>query len=136
MPRADAHLTSDFDTLKNDDSLTGTVTVPASQVIGASTTATYETTVTVGAPESLLVGSVTNNVSYPSGHYLSLSGAFRFNRTGSAPYSIIVRSYHSGGSSVRLICSIFNDGASALTTSATADVFTFRIKTVKVPRFQ
>lgn len=142
MPRIDnLQFTTDFDTLKNDDSTTATITIPASDVIAASTTKTYETSVAVGAAESLLLVSYNNNNDYPLGDYSSVSTSIQTNREGTVGgvggfgYSIVIRFAHSGGNIVRLTASIFNNNASPLTLASTADIYTFRIRSFKVPRF-
>lgn len=136
MPRVDHfYITTDFDTLKSDDQDTAVVNIPASAGVAAGATATYSADINVGQAESLLAVMVNNSVDYPNGDYLPLSNAVRFDRTGSAAYSIVVRSSHISGNTVRLSCSIFNNGASPLTTSATAETFTFIVRSFRVPRF-
>lgn len=134
-------LSTDFDSLKNDSSTTGLVVIPGGDVIAAGATATYETTVSVGAPEAMLIVSVTNNVMYPNGDYAAVTNSLRFDRTGTVggvdtAYSIILRYGHTGGNNVRLVASIFNNAAGSLTLSPTTDAFTFRIRSIKVPRFE
>lgn len=138
MPRVDnLLLTSDFDTLKSDDVKTAVVTIPGSSGVAAGATATFSALVNVGQAQSLTLVSVTNNVTYPAGDYSAISVPTRFDRMGggATPYSIIVRHTHTGGNTVQVMASIFNNGASPLTTSATTDIFTFVVRTIRVPKF-
>lgn len=141
MPRIDnLRFTTDFDTFKNDASATVTLVIPGSDVVSAGVVNTYEKTEAIGSPESMLNVSVTNNVTYPDGDYFGMSGAISFNRSGTvsgspANYTIIVMYTHTTGNNIRFLCLVRNPYDSALTLAPTSEAYTFRVRTIKTPRF-
>lgn len=140
MPRIDGFIySSDFDTLKNDDSGTGQVTVPGGATVAASTLGQWSTNVDVGQAEALLNVRVKNNVQgnkwYVAGMNLS------FARSGTIPgpvvvgYNVIVNVAHTDSDTVRLLAVVQNPYGSTLTLSATSDIFDFSLRTYLAPDF-
>jgi hypothetical protein len=136
MPRVDKlFLSTDFDTLKSDDSKTTTITITGGAGVAAGATATYSSTINVGQAESMIAAMANNSIDQVDGSYVALSVPLRSDRTGSAPYSIVLRYSHLSGNTVRFVASIYNNSASPLTLSATSETFTIIVRTFRVPKF-
>lgn len=136
MPRIDKLLFStDFDTIKNDGSATITVVIPGGDVFAAGETKTYVGTTVVGESDSLVLMSYLNDID-SNGFYRDLTTAFSQGRTAPSGdgYNIIIRGSHIGGGAFRMTLAIKNTYGVSLTIGA-QETWTFKIRTLKVPRF-
>lgn len=124
--------TAAFDTLKNDDDITGTVTLPGSASIAAAGRQIVTTDVTVGTSESIL-DTRTKSSKAGSQYYLA-SVILSFTRTGSlGAYSVFAHAYHTSATNVRLEVFATNPYGLTLTTEAGDETFTFKLRTYKDP---
>jgi hypothetical protein len=133
-------LNSDFATLKNDDSASATVVIPASQNIGGSVTAAgtaldISTDVIVGKAGAITrtqIASSKDSNKYRASRILS------FTRTGtvggfSAIYSVVVFAYRISATTMRCQVHILNPYTSTLTTASGTETISFDIQTFLPP---
>ena len=129
-------LTTDADTLKNDDSATTTLTIPGSATVTASNRRLETADVNVGQANSSALCFVSNSKD-ASKTYPVVIGT-RFERTGSvggsaANYAIHVSATRLDADTVRFSAFIANPYASTLTLASGDEVFTFSVKTIVEP---
>lgn len=123
------HINTDYATLKNDDEATLSIVLPGSSVIAPGGTLLLTQTITIGragASERSQIHSSKEGV-YWIGHIVSVA------RTGSALYNSVAELYRSSSTQLTAQVSVFNPGASALTTVAGDETFTFSFATFIPP---
>lgn len=143
MPNVDGILLStDFDTLKNDDAASTTLVVPGSVSIPGSVSSSSAHIVTadldVGEAESLL--NVRIQSSKEGAKYFLASVQFSLTRTGTvsgfpAIYSIYIFAVHAGGNTVRMTALIPNPYSTTLTGASGSETLTALVKTFQQPEF-
>ncbi len=127
-------ITTDFDTLRNDDSGQTAISIPGSQTIGGYGTLIQTADITLGKAESLL--NVRVNSSKEGSHYYPVAISTRFSRTGSrGVYGIFVACSHAGGNTIRATVIIPNPYGLSMVTASGTENFTFLIKTYNQPKF-
>lgn len=128
-------LTTDYATLKNDDSGTFQLVVPGSMSIGSGTTYTNSIDITLGS-DSVNTRSQINS-SRASTVWVAASQV-DFPRTGTvggspSPYTLFTIITRIGTNTLQISASIFNSNVGTLTTQSGAETITFDIRTFLSP---
>lgn len=128
-------LTTDYATLKNDDSGTFQLVVPGSMAILSGASYVNSLNVTIGS-NSVNTRSQINSTK--SSTIWTASSQVDFPRTGTvggspSPYTLFTTINRIGTSTLQLSASIFNSSAGTLTTEAGSDTITFDIRTFLSP---
>lgn len=131
-------MSTDFDTLKNDGRAEASVTIPASVVVAGSSAVSYEATLDVGSPNSVVLVLCRSDVSgdFAATNWLQLSTPFIFNRTaqGGEAYNVtLLYSHVSGG--VKVTCLISNPYGTSITLHNVTETWSFIVRSIKTPTF-
>lgn len=127
-------LSTDFATLKNDDSGTATVTVPGSMSVAAGATWSSTSTVTLGEGVSTVRANC--NASRTSDWYnANQLSIWRTGTVGGSPttYTLLSKITRTSSSTVELYVGIYNNYASTLTTQSGSETITYKIATFLPP---
>lgn len=128
-------LTTDFPTLKNQTSATGTATVPGSIVIAGNDWYGLQADAAIGSIGSLSRGRVSSS---KNGNIKYVGHRFEFTRTGTvlgspAPYSVFAFIYRVSPSALRFQIYIPNPYSDPLTTEAGSEDITMYATTFVAP---
>ena len=123
-------LTTDFPTLKNDSNAQGQFNLSGSKVIAANSTFQSYGDIVMGKPGAInrgRIASTKNSDIFYSGQ------ALRFDRNGSAPYSMMAFMYRVSPTTIRFQIMIVNPYGVTLTTEAGTDIVTMQASTIITP---
>lgn len=136
MPKPNSFiLTTDFATLKNDDSSSTTVVAPGLAVVPGSSYLEYHSDLGIGVQGSITRIQISSS---KNSNIIQLTRNVSGSRTGtvlgfSTPYSIYAFVYRLDANTIRCQAYIPNPYADPLTTEAGDETFTFYINTFLPP---
>lgn len=128
-------MSSDFASLKNDDEVTITVTVPGSQSVAAGDKWTATTDMTAGTKNASLRSQVTASKA-PNDTYALPNIYVTRNGTVSgfpSPYSLYAFLTRVSPTTIRATAMILNPYGATLTGEAGSETFTFKVRTFRSP---